>query len=60
MVVAFQDVQGNWGLSMNHVVVTTTNGSNFVAALLHCEWFSYFGYNLNLAVIKVVNVDCVQ
>ena len=38
---AFQDVLGNWGLSISRVVATTTdNGSNFVAAfaMLQCEW----------------------
>ena len=60
---AFQDVLGNWGLSISRVVATTTdNGSNFVAAfaMLQCEWLSCFGHNLNLAVMKAVNIDRVQ
>jgi len=60
---AFQDVLANWGLDISHVVATTTdNGSNFVAAfsVLQCEWLSCFGHNLNLAVMKAVNIDRVQ
>ena len=40
---AFQDVLGNWGLSMSRVVATITdNGSNFLAAfvMLQCKWLN--------------------
>ena len=60
---AFQDVLGNWNISVSRVTASTTdNGSNFVAAFgsIECEWPSCFGHNLNLAVSKAIQIDRVQ
>ena len=60
---AFQDVLANWNISMSRITSSTTdNGSNFVAAFtsINCEWVSCFGHNLNLAVSKALQIDCVQ
>ena len=61
--IAFQDVLGNWNISMSRVTASTTdNGSNFVAAFgsIECEWLSCFGHNLNLALSKAIQMNHVQ
>ena len=44
------------------VAVTTDNGSSLIAAFssVDCEWLSCFGHYLNLAISKVLQIDCVQ
>ena len=54
---AFQDVLGNWNISMSCVIASTTdNGSNFVAASgsIECEWLGCFGHNLSPKQYKLI------
>ena len=60
---AFVDVLGNWDLAISKLVATTTdNGSNVVAAFNSLDWIhvSCFCYNLDLAINKALDLDCVR
>ena len=51
-----------WEIDIAKLAATTTdNGSNFVAAINSLEWIriSCFRHNLDLAVNKALNVECV-
>ena len=60
---AFQDVLGNWNLSQDKLVFTTTdNGSNFISVfhILELPRQSCFGHYLDLAINKALQIDKVQ
>ena len=60
---AILDICENWGLSRDNLVATTTdNGTNFIAGMaqLECTRISCFGYNLDLAINKSLNITRVQ
>lgn len=52
------DILTNWNLSPDQLIVTTTDGTNFVAGIHHCGWMclSCFGHNLDLAIRKGLNM----
>ena len=55
LVEAISDIHANWNLSLDDLLVTTTdNGSNFVAGFRTKGWtrLSCFGHSLNLTVGK--------
>ena len=58
-----QEVLSNWGLDPGKLAATTIdNGSSFIAVFSCLEWqhVSCFGYNLDLAVSKVLKLGRVQ
>ena len=63
LIEAISDIHANWNLSMDTLLVTTTdNGSNFVAGFRTKGWtrLSCFGHNLDLAVGKGLDHPQIQ
>ena len=62
LVEAISDIHANWKLSLDDLVTTTNNGSNFVAGFHTKGWtrLSCFRHNLDVAVGKGLDLPQLQ